>query len=234
MNNNNKRSLDEASKKTIAFSQKWNCKKCKEILPSTYEIDHIVPFSITQDDSIDNLQALCPNCHRKKTQLENKRIIQFKKICAIKKSVLCWFCLETCIECGNSCNKVCKEIKFKKKSNFEFNNLDIFSYTKDTYKTLKIKLTPDVIWINNYFTDMEGFSDSYNVERIAKAVYIATKNTNDIYNNIEITIDFLSYTDEHVPDELIEHLDENLPLELKNKNISMTEEIVYTYICVED
>lgn len=32
-----------------------------------YEIDHIVEFSINQDNSVDNLQALCYRCHKIKT-----------------------------------------------------------------------------------------------------------------------------------------------------------------------
>lgn len=33
-----------------------------------YEIDHIVEYVLTQDDSEENLQALCVNCHREKTK----------------------------------------------------------------------------------------------------------------------------------------------------------------------
>jgi len=35
---------------------------------SGYEIDHIVEHSLTQDDTIDNLQALCKMCHSVKTK----------------------------------------------------------------------------------------------------------------------------------------------------------------------
>jgi len=35
---------------------------------SGYDIDHIVEHSITADDSIDNLQALCKSCHSVKTK----------------------------------------------------------------------------------------------------------------------------------------------------------------------
>ena len=38
---------------------------------SGYEIDHIVEHSITQDDSMSNLQALCVTCHRVKTKRFN-------------------------------------------------------------------------------------------------------------------------------------------------------------------
>lgn len=41
-----------------------------------YEIDHIVEWSLTQNDNTDNLQALCPTCHKVKTKrfLINKKI----------------------------------------------------------------------------------------------------------------------------------------------------------------
>jgi hypothetical protein len=41
----------------------------------SYEIDHIVEWSISKNDDINNLQALCPNCHRVKT----------RKFCADKR-----------------------------------------------------------------------------------------------------------------------------------------------------
>jgi Zn finger protein HypA/HybF involved in hydrogenase expression len=34
-----------------------------------FEIDHIKEYSISKDDSLDNLQALCPSCHSLKTKL---------------------------------------------------------------------------------------------------------------------------------------------------------------------
>jgi hypothetical protein len=37
-----------------------------------YEIDHIEEFSITGNNSIDNLQALCSHCHSVKTHRFNK------------------------------------------------------------------------------------------------------------------------------------------------------------------
>jgi 5-methylcytosine-specific restriction endonuclease McrA len=35
---------------------------------SGYDIDHIVEFSLTQNDTDDNLQALCKSCHSMKTK----------------------------------------------------------------------------------------------------------------------------------------------------------------------
>lgn len=41
---------------------------------SGYEIDHIIPFSVSKDDSRNNLHALCSNCHSYKTKKEKKYI----------------------------------------------------------------------------------------------------------------------------------------------------------------
>ena len=229
-----KRTLDESDKKIIAFNQQWKCKKCSCLLPSTYEIDHIVPFSISFDDNHDNLQALCPNCHRKKTQTENKRISSYKKLCSIRKNDLCWFCLKPIVD-NHTCNRICKAIKFKKKRRTQVHTLDSLIFTADNdYKILSIKLTPDAIWVDNFFTDMKGKHELYNVEKIGRSVEIAHRMLKSQYDKVEVTIDFLSFTDEEISPELIEHLDKYLPDEIKKvpilKNQATAE---FTYICID-
>ena len=123
-----KRKLSDSIKKIIAHKQNYNCYKCKIILPSTYQVDHIIPHSISNDDSEENLQALCPNCHSIKTQRENIRIIKFKSLmfmCPTNIS-LCWFCLEKYDDINHHskyCSKILKEIKNvyeqKKSSSFD-------------------------------------------------------------------------------------------------------------------
>ena len=91
------RKLRDSVKKIIAHKQKYNCAMCLELLPPSFQTDHIIPHSISNDDSEENLQALCPNCHSLKTQRENLRIYQYKKLreeCP-PDYVLCWFCIET-------------------------------------------------------------------------------------------------------------------------------------------
>lgn len=48
-----------------------------------FDIDHIIEFSLTRDNSRENLQALCKTCHREKTKIfrekrrrESKRVIR--------------------------------------------------------------------------------------------------------------------------------------------------------------
>jgi len=65
-----KRSVSESKKKYIAAKQGWKCRECNTILPATYEVDHIVRLQHGGSNEIDNLQALCPSCHRNKTMME--------------------------------------------------------------------------------------------------------------------------------------------------------------------
>lgn len=52
------------------FRQTYKCNHCHELLdPLTTDIDHIVEVRDGGDHDIDNLQALCVTCHRKKTML---------------------------------------------------------------------------------------------------------------------------------------------------------------------
>jgi 5-methylcytosine-specific restriction endonuclease McrA len=66
----NTRKLGESIKKQVAYRQQYKCSSCLLLLPPSYQIDHIIPHSISGDDTIDNLTALCPNCHSNKTQKE--------------------------------------------------------------------------------------------------------------------------------------------------------------------
>jgi len=63
----------------VARNQNWQCvgveclKKenpSDRLLPSTFEIDHHVPLHKSGENEINNYKALCPGCHRLKTQLE--------------------------------------------------------------------------------------------------------------------------------------------------------------------
>ncbi len=64
---NIKRNVTEKTKKIVASNQKWKCLYCNSTLDYTYEIDHIIPLCKGGTNNINNLQALCRNCHGKKT-----------------------------------------------------------------------------------------------------------------------------------------------------------------------
>lgn len=61
-----KRQVSESLKKIVAAGQKWACAHCQQLLPATYEVDHKVALYLGGTNERDNLQALCPNCHRAK------------------------------------------------------------------------------------------------------------------------------------------------------------------------
>ena len=61
------RNVSESMKKYVASNQKWMCNNCNNLLNATYEIDHIIPLYKGGNNGINNLQALCKNCHGLKT-----------------------------------------------------------------------------------------------------------------------------------------------------------------------
>ena len=70
-----KRNVTATMKKIVASRQKWHCKSCKNVLDETYEVDHIIPLYTGGGNNIENLQALCPNCHRKKTIMQGMNLL---------------------------------------------------------------------------------------------------------------------------------------------------------------
>jgi hypothetical protein len=69
-NSNVKRSVGETKKKYIAAQQNWKCGKCGCMLPAWFEVDHKLRLEYGGSNHISNLEALCRNCHGKKTALE--------------------------------------------------------------------------------------------------------------------------------------------------------------------
>jgi 5-methylcytosine-specific restriction endonuclease McrA len=66
-----KRSVSETKKKFVASKQNWCCGDCKKQLPAWFEVDHTIRLENGGSNHIDNLVALCRDCHGKKTALEN-------------------------------------------------------------------------------------------------------------------------------------------------------------------
>lgn len=65
--NTTKRSVSETKKKYVASQQNWKCKKCNNQLNATFEVDHIIELSSGGSNHVSNLEALCRECHGKKT-----------------------------------------------------------------------------------------------------------------------------------------------------------------------
>jgi hypothetical protein len=66
-----KRSVSETKKKFVASRQNWCCNSCQQQLPAWFEVDHVVRLEHGGSNHVDNLVALCRNCHGKKTAMEN-------------------------------------------------------------------------------------------------------------------------------------------------------------------
>ena len=64
-----RRRVSQLTKKIVASNQKWKCKHCNNTLDFTYEVDHILPLYQGGTNQVENLQALCRNCHGRKTML---------------------------------------------------------------------------------------------------------------------------------------------------------------------
>ena len=60
------RSVSETKKKYVASNQKWKCGMCGAMLDATFEVDHKVELQHGGTNHVDNLWALCRNCHGKK------------------------------------------------------------------------------------------------------------------------------------------------------------------------
>jgi hypothetical protein len=66
-----KRSVSETKKKYVAAQQNWHCGNCQKQLPAWFEVDHKIRLEHGGSNHIDNLVALCRDCHGEKTAIEN-------------------------------------------------------------------------------------------------------------------------------------------------------------------
>jgi hypothetical protein len=69
--NGTKRSVSETKKKYVAANQDWKCGHCQAQLDHTFEIDHKLRLEYGGGNDVQNLIALCRNCHGRKTASEN-------------------------------------------------------------------------------------------------------------------------------------------------------------------
>tara|TARA_B100000282_G_scaffold296091_1_gene277010 strand:- start:1162 stop:1764 length:603 start_codon:yes stop_codon:yes gene_type:complete len=66
-----KRSVSETKKKFVASRQSWCCGNCKKQLNAWFEVDHKTRLEHGGSNHVDNLLALCRECHGEKTAMEN-------------------------------------------------------------------------------------------------------------------------------------------------------------------
>ena len=60
--------VNQVTRNKVAASQKWCCRMCTEILPGVFHIDHTRPLKYGGKDILENVTALCIQCHAEKTQ----------------------------------------------------------------------------------------------------------------------------------------------------------------------
>lgn len=76
-----KRAVARKNRWLIAFRQEYKCAGCGNLLyPLAFDIDHKTELRDGGADSLDNLQALCSNCHAAKTRSYSKNKQSGKKM----------------------------------------------------------------------------------------------------------------------------------------------------------
>lgn len=70
-----KRKDTKKEKYEVASQQSWKCNLCLELLPSHFEIDHIVPLDHGGVNQMENYQALCCTCHSYKSSILDRTVI---------------------------------------------------------------------------------------------------------------------------------------------------------------
>ena len=76
-------------KESVLQRQNHKCKVCCVFL-DVYDIDHIVPYRVQPVHKLNNLQALCPSCHARKTRSEAKDLAIFMKCEQTQSHRYCW------------------------------------------------------------------------------------------------------------------------------------------------
>lgn len=71
-NDNSKRySFSEFEKQSICSAHNYKCAVCRtDLVEREFDIDHRIPIASGGKNSVENLQSLCKNCHKKKTAFE--------------------------------------------------------------------------------------------------------------------------------------------------------------------
>ena len=131
------RKISNLTKKKIASSQEWKCKKCCLLLDECYEIDHIICVKDGGTNEESNLQALCPNCHRKKTNSDISKPKKETKLSKDKTSLPVWW--NEYIEHPERQGRFVSNIVKHTYPNLVWNK-DITNYNKYTVDELKIML----------------------------------------------------------------------------------------------
>lgn len=71
-----RKKLTQDERRQVLERQKEKCAICKTkfSVTSVIHLDHKKPLGLGGSDTLRNIQALCPNCHAKKTQTDRDKI----------------------------------------------------------------------------------------------------------------------------------------------------------------
>ena len=66
-----RRKVNKNIRNELIIKQDNKCNHCDNVLSQYYQVDHITALQYGGNDEFDNLQALCCECHAKKSSIEN-------------------------------------------------------------------------------------------------------------------------------------------------------------------
>lgn len=67
LRNPTRRKVTQRMKNEVGARAEWKCERCQQTVNANYEVDHIIPLYRAGDNTLGNLQLVCPDCHRSKT-----------------------------------------------------------------------------------------------------------------------------------------------------------------------
>jgi hypothetical protein len=100
--------IPESIKREVACSQGWKCNACHNLLPCSFELDHIRPLHWGGLNHRTNYQVLCGTCHNEKSHQERQKDLHWE-ICPEDRPFEA-FCMR-CEECfspyfGHECTRM--------------------------------------------------------------------------------------------------------------------------------
>ena len=96
-----KRQVSTSLRQWVIDSQENQCASCNAFLEETCQVDHIDPLWHGGSNLSSNLQALCPNCHARKSRVEQSCIPRAtsdssKRFCPLCKSLVSKYFIHAC------------------------------------------------------------------------------------------------------------------------------------------
>ena len=74
----NDKTINKKSLSILLLEQGGKCNICASDISKSYHKDHIIPLSLNGEHSISNIQLLCPECNRRKSDKTNEHFLIIK------------------------------------------------------------------------------------------------------------------------------------------------------------